>query len=63
MSNSNIKKQQIIKETKYCKIKSQGKVGEGEYTYSIEKIYIKELKRDEEGFVSTNLQEEVMKHT
>ena len=63
MSNSNIKKQQIIKETKYCKIKSQGKFGEGEYTYSIEKIYIKELKRDEEGFVSTNLQEEVMKHT
>ena len=63
VSNSNIKKQQIIKETKYCKIKSQGKVGEGEYTYSIEKIYIKELKRDEEGFVSTNLQEEVMKHT
>ena len=63
MSNSNIKKQQIIKETKYCKIKSQGKVGEGEYTYSIEKIYIKELKRDEEGFLSTNLQEEVMKHT
>ena len=63
MSKSNIKKQQIIKETKYCKIKSQGKVGEGEYTYSIEKIYIKELKRDEEGFVSTNLQEEVMKHT
>ena len=63
MSNSTIKKQQIIKETKYCKIKSQGKVGEGEYTYSIEKIYIKELKRDEEGCVSTNLQEEVMKHT
>ena len=39
--------EKIIKETKYCKIKSQGKVGEGEYTYSIEKIYIKELKRDE----------------
>ena len=50
MSKSNIKKQQIIKETKYCKIKSQGKVGEGEYTYSIEKIYIKELKRDEVRF-------------
>ena len=40
----------IIKETKYCKIISQGKVGEGEYTYSIEKIYIKELKRDEVRF-------------
>lgn len=34
----------IIKETKYCKIKSQGKVGEGEYTYSIEKVYIKGTK-------------------
>ena len=42
--------EKIIKETKYCKIKSQGKVGEGEYTYSIEKIYIKELKRDEVRF-------------
>ena len=41
--------EKIIKET-YCKIKSQGKVGEGEYTYSIEKIYIKELKRDEVRF-------------
>ena len=40
----------VIKETKYCKIISQGKVGEGEYTYSIEKIYIKELKRDEVRF-------------
>ena len=40
----------IIKETKYCKIISQGKVEEGEYTYSIEKIYIKELKRDEVRF-------------
>ena len=52
--------EKIIKETKYCKIKSQGKVGEGEYTYSIEKIYIKELKRDS---VSTRQLEEVMKHT
>ena len=42
--------EKIIKETKYCKIKSQGKVGEGEYTYSIEKIYIKELNRDEVRF-------------
>ena len=32
--------EKIIKETKYCKIINQGKVGEGEYTYSIEKIYI-----------------------
>lgn len=29
-----------IKETKYCRIISQGKFGEGIYTYSIEKIYI-----------------------
>ena len=42
--------EKIIKETKYCKIINQGKVGEGEYTYSIEKIYIKELKRDEVRF-------------
>lgn len=40
----------IIKETKYCKIINQEKVGEGEYTYSIEKIYIKELKRNEVRF-------------
>lgn len=50
MSKKNVKEEQIIKETKYCKIISQGKVGEGEYTYSIEKIYIKELKRDEVKF-------------
>ena len=48
MSKKNEEK--VIKETKYCKIISQGKVGEGEYTYSIEKIYIKELKRDEVRF-------------
>ena len=42
--------EKIIKETKYCKIINQGKVGEGEYTYSIEKIYIKELKRYEVRF-------------
>lgn len=48
MSKKNEEK--IIKETKYCKIINQGKVGEGEYTYSIEKIYIKELKRDEVRF-------------
>lgn len=48
MSKKNEEK--VIKETKYCKIISQGKVGVGEYTYSIEKIYIKELKRDEVRF-------------
>ena len=42
--------EKIIKETKYCKIRNQVKVGAGEYTYSIKKIYIKELKRDEVRF-------------
>lgn len=42
--------EKIIKETKYCKIISQGKFGAREYTYSIEKIYIKELKREEVRF-------------
>ncbi len=50
MSKKNIKEEKIIKETKYCKIISQGKVGEGEYTYAIEKIHIKKLKRDEVRF-------------
>ena len=42
--------EKVIKETKYCKVRNQVKVGAGEYTYSIEKIYIKELKRDEVRF-------------
>ncbi|MGN0027059.1 MAG: hypothetical protein ACI33I_08685 [Clostridium sp.] len=50
MSKKNIKEEKIIKETKYCKIMNQGKVGDGEYTYTIEKIHIKELKRDEIRF-------------
>lgn len=50
MSKKNVKEEKIIKETKYCKIMNQGKVGDGEYTYSIEKIYIKELKREEVRF-------------
>ena len=45
--SKNIKEDKIIKETKYCKIINQGKVGDDEYTYTIEKIYIKELKRNE----------------
>ena len=36
--------EKIIKETKYCKIRNQVKVGAGEYTYSIEKVYIKGTK-------------------
>jgi hypothetical protein len=50
VSKKNIKEDKIIKETKYCKIMNQGKFEEGEYTYSIEKIYIKELKRNEVRF-------------
>lgn len=50
MIKKNVKEGKIIKDTKYCKIISQGKFGEGEYTYSIEKIYIKELKRNEVRF-------------
>lgn len=50
MSKKNLKEENIIKETKYCKIMNQGKVGDDEYTYTIEKIYIKELKRDEVRF-------------
>lgn len=50
MSKKNVKGEKIIKETKYCKIMNQGKVGDDEYTYTIEKIYIKELKRNEVRF-------------
>ncbi len=47
MSKKILKEEKIIKETKYCKIINQGKVGDGQYIYSIEEIYIKELKRNE----------------
>lgn len=50
MSKKNLKDEKIIKETKYCKIINQGKVGDGKYTYTVEKIYIKELKRNEVRF-------------
>nr|WP_294099767.1 hypothetical protein [Proteiniclasticum sp.] len=39
-----------IKETKYCSILAQGKVFDGEYTYCIEKIFVKELRQDEIRF-------------
>ncbi|CAM2873373.1 hypothetical protein HAHI6034_06685 [Hathewaya histolytica] len=45
MNKKNLKEEKIIKETKYCKIMNQGKIGDDEYTYTIEKIYIKELKK------------------
>lgn len=48
--SKNIKEDKIIKETKYCKIINQGKVGDDEYTYTIEKIYIKALRRKELRF-------------
>lgn len=40
----------VIKETKYCQILSQGKLADEEYTYCIEKIFIKAIKRDEIRF-------------
>ena len=40
----------IIKETKYCQILNQGKLADEEYTYCIEKIFIKAKKRDEIRF-------------
>lgn len=40
----------VIKDTKYCQILNQGKVADEEYTYSIEKIFIKAVKRDEVRF-------------
>ena len=40
----------IIKSTKYCDILGQGKVNDEEYTYCIERIYIKAKKRDEIRF-------------
>jgi hypothetical protein len=40
----------VIKDTKYCQILNQGKVVDEEYTYTIEKIFIKAIKRDEIRF-------------
>lgn len=40
----------VIKETKYCQILNQGKLPDEEYTYCIEKIFIKAIKRDEIRF-------------
>jgi hypothetical protein len=50
VSKKNVEEEKIIKETKYCKLINQGKIGDDEYTYTIEKIYIKELKRNEIRF-------------
>lgn len=40
----------VIKETKYCQILSQGKIADEEYTYCIEKIFIKAKSREEIRF-------------
>lgn len=40
----------IIKQTKYCNILEQVKVADNEYTYTVEKIYIKALRRKELRF-------------
>jgi len=42
--------QKVIKDTKYCQILSQGKLADEDYTYSIEKIFIKVVKRNEIRF-------------
>jgi hypothetical protein len=40
----------VIKDTKYCQILNQGKLDDEEYTYCIEKIFIKAIKREEIRF-------------
>lgn len=40
----------VIKDTKYCQVLNQGKLADEEYTYCIEKIFIKGIKRDEIRF-------------
>lgn len=40
----------VIKDTKYCQILNQGKLADEEYTYCIEKIFIKAIKRNEIRF-------------
>lgn len=40
----------IIKQTKYCNILEKVKVADNEYTYTVEKIYIKALRRKELRF-------------
>ncbi|MEY8001136.1 hypothetical protein AB8U03_13220, partial [Clostridium sp. Mt-5] len=40
----------IIKDTKYCQIFSQGKILDEEYTYCIERIFVKAKDREEIRF-------------
>lgn len=41
---------ELIKDTKYCEIHNQGRYVDNNYTYCIEKIYVKKLKRFEIRF-------------
>lgn len=43
-------KTELIKDTKYCEIHNQGRYVDNNYTYCIEKIYVKKLKRCEIRF-------------
>ena len=43
-------KTELIKDTKYCEIHKQGRYVDNNYTYCIEKIYVKNLKRFEIRF-------------
>ena len=45
----------VIKDTKYCQILNQGKVADEEYTYSIERIFIKVKKEMKLGLVYINI--------
>ncbi len=40
-------KTELIKDTKYCEIHNQGRYADNNYTCSIERIYVKKLKRFE----------------
>lgn len=40
----------VIKDTKYCQILSQEKLADAEFTYCIEKIFIKAINTDEIRF-------------
>lgn len=42
--------QKVIKSTQYCNIMKQGKLSDKEYTYCIEKIYVKAMRREEIRF-------------
>lgn len=54
-----MEREDVIKETKYCQILAQSKVTDGEYTYTIEKIYVKQKRRDEIRFC---LYKDTVKH-